>query len=72
MHVRVLRDYGISTGMRNDNLRSRRDLHVDQDGVRLRMTLWNNQVTEFKIPISFYHLNRLVLLIEMYLGLTLN
>ena len=72
MQVRVLRDYGISTSMRNDNLWSRRDLHVDQDGVRLRMTLWNNQVTEFKISVLFYHSNRLFLLIEIWPGLTLN
>jgi hypothetical protein len=44
VQVRVLRDYGISTGVRNDTIWSRRDIHVDQDGVRYSMTLWNNQV----------------------------
>ncbi|CAF2042231.1 unnamed protein product [Rotaria magnacalcarata] len=43
VQVRVLRDYGISTGTQNENVWSRRDLHVDQDGTQLKMTLWNNQ-----------------------------
>ncbi|CAF2876708.1 unnamed protein product [Rotaria sp. Silwood2] len=43
VQIRVLRDYGISTGTRNESLWSRRDLHVDQDGVHIGMTLWNNQ-----------------------------
>lgn len=40
----MLRDYGISTGVKNDNIWSRRDIHIDQDGVPIKMTLWNNQV----------------------------
>ncbi|CAF5071014.1 unnamed protein product, partial [Rotaria magnacalcarata] len=43
VQVRVLRDYGLSTGTQNENVWSRRDLHVDQDGTQLKMTLWNNQ-----------------------------
>ncbi|CAF4318218.1 unnamed protein product [Adineta steineri] len=40
---RVLRDFGISTGERNGNIWSRRDIHIDQDGTHLSMTLWNSQ-----------------------------
>ncbi|CAF3436348.1 unnamed protein product [Rotaria socialis] len=40
---RVLRDFGISTGERNDNIWSRRDIHIDQDGSHFSMTLWNSQ-----------------------------
>ncbi|CAF0723688.1 unnamed protein product [Adineta steineri] len=40
---RVLRDFGISTGERNGNIWSRRDIHIDQDGSHLSMTLWNSQ-----------------------------
>ncbi|CAF2142823.1 unnamed protein product, partial [Rotaria magnacalcarata] len=43
---RVLRDFGISTGERNDNIWSRRDIHIDQDGSHFSMTLWNSQVIE--------------------------
>jgi hypothetical protein len=44
VQVRVLRDFGISTGIKNENEWSRRDIHVDQEGVHIGMTLWNNQV----------------------------
>ncbi|CAF4064459.1 unnamed protein product [Adineta steineri] len=40
---RVLRDFSISTGERNGNIWSRRDIHIDQDGTHLSMTLWNSQ-----------------------------
>ncbi|CAF3351327.1 unnamed protein product, partial [Rotaria sp. Silwood2] len=43
VEVRIFRDYGISTGVKNENIWSRRYLHVDQDGAHLGMTLWNNQ-----------------------------
>ena len=49
VQVRVLRDYGISTGTQNENVWSRRDIHVDQDGVHIKMTIWNNQVIKIEI-----------------------
>ncbi|CAF4001841.1 unnamed protein product [Rotaria sordida] len=43
VRVHVIRDYGISTGIHNDNEWARRDLHVSQDETHLGVTLWNNQ-----------------------------
>jgi hypothetical protein len=43
--VQVLRDYGISTGFKNENMWSRRDIHIEEDGIHIRTTLWNDQVT---------------------------
>ncbi|CAF4049771.1 unnamed protein product, partial [Rotaria sordida] len=43
VEVRVLRDFGISTGTKNETIWSRRDIHVDQDGSHIGMTLWNEQ-----------------------------
>jgi len=53
---KVLRDYGVSTGIKNDYTWSRRDLYIDQDGKHIGLTLWNDQVFIIKIfilPFSF-------------------
>ncbi|CAF1015151.1 unnamed protein product [Rotaria sordida] len=44
VHMKVLRDYGITVGNTNGNLWTRRELHVAQDGAHIRLTLWNEQV----------------------------
>ncbi|CAF1274863.1 unnamed protein product [Rotaria sordida] len=43
VHVKVLRDYGITVGNTNSNMWSRRELHVAQDDVHIKLTLWNDQ-----------------------------
>ncbi|CAF1442325.1 unnamed protein product [Rotaria sordida] len=43
VHVKVLRDYGIAVGNTNSNMWSRRELHVAQDDVHIKLTLWNDQ-----------------------------
>ncbi|CAF4877736.1 unnamed protein product, partial [Rotaria sp. Silwood1] len=50
VEVRVLRDFGISTGTKNETIWSRRDIHVDQDGSHIGMTLWNEQARLVKKP----------------------
>ncbi|CAF1991818.1 unnamed protein product [Rotaria magnacalcarata] len=47
VQVQVVRDFGISTGMKNENIWTRRDLHVSQDEIHLGMTLWNTQARFF-------------------------
>ncbi|CAF1473228.1 unnamed protein product [Adineta ricciae] len=44
VNVQVLRDYGTTTGFSNNYSWSRREIHVGQNGVAIRMTLWNDQV----------------------------
>ncbi len=46
--IRVLRDYGITSGTTNENSWARRELHVGQDGAQIRLTLWNDQVILYK------------------------
>ncbi|CAF1397063.1 unnamed protein product [Rotaria sordida] len=43
IQVQVLRDYGISTGTFNNCVWTRRDLHVAQDGIHIKLSLWNDQ-----------------------------
>ncbi|CAF3798951.1 unnamed protein product [Rotaria sp. Silwood1] len=43
VQVQVLRDYGVSTGTFNDCVWTRRDLHVVQDGIHIKLSLWNDQ-----------------------------
>ncbi|CAF3603094.1 unnamed protein product [Rotaria sp. Silwood1] len=43
VHVKVLRDYGITVGNTNSNMLIRRELHVAQDDVHIKLTLWNDQ-----------------------------
>jgi hypothetical protein len=58
VHVKVLRDYGITVGNTNVNSWSRRELHVAQDEVQMRLTLWNEQVLLYKTIILFEFLIR--------------
>ena len=55
VQVRFLRDYGISTGVKNENVCHRRDIHVDQNGFHIRMNLWNDQVIVRESYILFYN-----------------
>ncbi|CAF2053861.1 unnamed protein product [Rotaria magnacalcarata] len=43
VEVTVLRDYGITAGNTNGNSWVRREIHVAQDGVHIKLTLWNEQ-----------------------------
>ncbi|CAF4032261.1 unnamed protein product [Rotaria magnacalcarata] len=43
VQVTVLRDYGITAGNTNGNSWMRRELHVGQNGVNIKLTLWNEQ-----------------------------
>ncbi len=56
MDIRVLRDYGTTSGTTNENSWARRELHVGQDGTHLRLTLWNDQVILYKdlFCLNFY------------------
>ncbi len=49
----MLRDYGTTVGTTNNNSWSRRELHVAQDGVHIRLTLWNDKVIQL---IHFYRI----------------
>ncbi|CAF1247877.1 unnamed protein product [Adineta steineri] len=42
IQVKIVHDFGITTGMKNENTWFRRNIIVDQDGVNFCMTLWNN------------------------------
>ena len=42
--VVVLRDYGTIVGATNNNSWTRRELHVAQESVHIRLTLWNETV----------------------------
>ena len=55
VQVRILRDYGISTGVKNENVWHRRDIHVDQNRFHIRMNLWNDQVIVRESYIVFYN-----------------
>ncbi|CAF4423265.1 unnamed protein product [Rotaria socialis] len=43
VEVTVLRDYGITAGITNGNSWVRREIHAAQDGVHIKLTLWNEQ-----------------------------
>ena len=45
--VVVLRDYGTVVGATNNYSWTRRELHVAQEGVHIRLTLWNETVNWF-------------------------
>jgi hypothetical protein len=57
VHVKVLRDYGITVGNTTVNSWSRRELHVSQDEVQIKLTLWNEQVLLYK---RLFYLNFLL------------
>lgn len=44
VQANVVRDFGISTGVRNASVWTRRYLHITQDGIQTGLTLWNDQV----------------------------
>ncbi|CAF1473132.1 unnamed protein product [Adineta ricciae] len=46
VNIQVLRDYGTTTGFSNNYSWSRREIHVGQNGVAIRMTLWNDQAKQ--------------------------
>ncbi|CAF1368474.1 unnamed protein product [Adineta steineri] len=50
VNVKILRDYGTTTGITNGNSWTRREIHVSQDQVHMKLTLWNEQAK--KIPTS--------------------
>ncbi|CAF4104176.1 unnamed protein product [Rotaria magnacalcarata] len=43
VQANVVRDFGISTGVRNVSVWTRRYLHITQDGIQTGLTLWNDQ-----------------------------
>ncbi|CAF4447365.1 unnamed protein product, partial [Adineta steineri] len=43
VNVKVLRDYGTTTGSTNGNSWTRREVHVSQDQIHMKLTLWNEQ-----------------------------
>ncbi|CAM2714278.1 unnamed protein product [Rotaria socialis] len=43
VQANVVRDFGISTGVRNASVWTRRYLHITQDGIQTGLTLWNDQ-----------------------------
>ena len=45
VHVKVLRDYGITIGTTYGHSWTRRELHVTQDTAHVKLTLWNQQVS---------------------------
>jgi hypothetical protein len=51
-----MRDYGLTTGMTNDRVWARREVHLLQDNCQVRLTLWNQQVQILATVLTFIFL----------------